>query len=290
MTDVPSLVFVDPAETDDTYRVVLWAAAGQGKSVAAASAPGPILVLSADRPSAYRFARKHHTGKEIHEVRYQDASTLEAVFRFIRDGDAAIKTLVIDPIGHIYDHLVDGAPLRGDGDIDYQSVNKKVLGFVKSFRALDINVILVAHEKLNDGKKGDGKLYPALGGPALINKLLAEMDIVAHIERHVSTGDDQEEVIRWVGQLQPRGNLVCKESTGALGDRRIADVSRWFEVATEALKPDTSDLPWDEDDEASAADVAEEALDAMVDETVEMLKETFDATEETPQQMDVGPS
>lgn len=52
-TDVPDsiLEFVNPDATDDTYRAVLWAAAGQGKSVAAASAPGPILVLSADRPT-----------------------------------------------------------------------------------------------------------------------------------------------------------------------------------------------------------------------------------------------
>jgi hypothetical protein len=62
-------------------------------------------------------------------------------------------------------------------------VNKKLLGFVKSLRTFDVNVVLVGHEKLNDGKKGDGKLYPALGGATLINKLLAEMDIVAHVER-----------------------------------------------------------------------------------------------------------
>jgi hypothetical protein len=257
MSDVPTLEFVNPHETDDTYRVVLWAAAGQGKSVAAASAPGPILVLSADRPSAYKFARKHHAGTTIHEVRYHDAGTLDEVYRFIKNGDAEIKTLVVDPIGNIYDNLVDSAPLRGDGDVDYQHVNKKLLGFIRSLRAFDINVVLVAHEKISDGKKGDGKLYPALGGPSLINKLLAEMDIVAHIERHISSDDDGEEIVRWVGQLQPRGNLVCKESTGVLGDRRIADLTRWFELASEALKPDVSDLPW----EAPEADEPDEGKD-----------------------------
>jgi hypothetical protein len=70
------LLFVDPNETDPTYRVCLWAAPGQGKSVAAASPHrDPILVLSADRPSAYRFARKHHKGKRIDEVRYQGDAT-----------------------------------------------------------------------------------------------------------------------------------------------------------------------------------------------------------------------
>jgi hypothetical protein len=257
VSDIPTgIEFVDPQEMDGTYRVVLWAAPGQGKSVAAASAPGPILVLSADRPSAYKFARKHHAPKEIREVRYRDASTLDEVYRYLTSEEGQdVKTLVVDPISNIYDQLVDTAPLRGDGDVDYQRVNKKLLGFVKELRRFDINVVLVAHEKLNDGKKGDGKLYPALGGPALINKLLAEMDLVAHIERHVRAGDDgEEQEVRWVGQLQPRDNLVCKESTGALGDRRIADLSRWFEVASAALAPDESDLPWNGEGEQPPAD------------------------------------
>lgn len=244
-SDVPSdlLEFVNPDETDDTWRVCLWAAPGEGKSVAAASAPGPVLVLSADRPSAYKFARKHHADQTIHEVRYRDASTLDAVYRFLQAGDQPVRTLIVDPVSNIYDHLVDTANVRRDGEPDYISVNKKLLGFIKSLRAFDINVVLVAHEKLNDGKKGDGKMYPSLGGPALINKILAEMDIVAHIERVQRTVDGQPETV-WIGQLQPTGNLVCKESTGTLGDRRVADLARWFEVASEGLAPEP--VPWDE--------------------------------------------
>jgi hypothetical protein len=247
MSDVPTpLDFVDPLERDDTYRVVLWASPGQGKSVAAASAPSPILVLTADRPSAYRFARKHHghTAQTLRETRFVDAGSLDAVFRYLSSDEGKdVRTVVVDPVSNVYDHLVDTLPLRGDGEPNYQTVNKKVLGFVQSLRRFDINVVLVAHEKLNDGRKGDGKLYPALGGPSLINKLLAEMDLVAHIERVVRTTDDGEQQL-WVGQLQPRDNLVCKESTGALGDRRVADLSRWFQVASEALAPDDSDLPF----------------------------------------------
>jgi hypothetical protein len=252
MSDVPeTLDFVDPLETDDTFRVCLWASPGQGKSVAAASAPSPILVLTADRPSAYRFARKHHghTAQTLRETRFVDASSLDAVFRYLSSDEGKdVRTVVIDPFSNVYDQLVDTAPtvmIKGRRSPDYQSVNKKILGFVKSLRRFDINVVLVAHEKLNDGDDGDGKLYPSLGGPSLINKTLAEMDIVAHIERHVRKADEDGDVEQlWVGQLQPRDNLVCKESTGALGDRRVADLSRWFQVASDALAPDDSDLPF----------------------------------------------
>jgi AAA domain len=257
-SDIPAeLSFVDPTETDDTYRVVLWAPPGQGKSVVAASAPGPILVLSADRPSAYRFARKHHAPKEIRETRYEGPETLDAVWRYLRD-HPEIKTFVLDPFTNVYDKLVDVAPAGREGDPDWQWVNKKLLGFVQSLRAFRLNVVIVAHEKLNDGKKGDGKLYPALGGPALINKILAEMDICAYVEMR----RDAEGQVRVIGQLQPRDNLVCKESTagGELGARRVADLTRWFELASEALRPQESDLPWV--NEGEAVDALRDALDA----------------------------
>lgn len=243
MSDPIPVMFVDPTETDPTYRVCLWAAPGQGKSVAAASAPGPIFVISADRPSAYRFARKFHSATEIWEMRYDGEQTLTSAYAHLRDNPTVFKTIVVDPFSNVYDHLAENGPARSDGEPNYQWVNKKILGFVKSLRVFPINVVLVAHERLNDGKGGDGKLYPALGGPSLLNKTLAEMDIVAHIERHV-TGEGENADTKWIGQIQPRGNLVCKDSTGALGERRIADLTRWFEVANEALAPDDSDLPF----------------------------------------------
>jgi hypothetical protein len=148
-------------------------------------------------------------------------------------------------VSNVVDQLAEAAPAARDGGPDYQWVNKKLLGFIKSLRTFDVNVVLVGHEKINDGKGGDGKLYPALGGPTLINKLLAEMDIVAHVERIPKATEDDPNAAVWVGQIQPRDNLVTKDGTDALGARRIADLSRWFEVASEALAP-VSDVPWGE--------------------------------------------
>ncbi len=249
-TDMPAdLEFVDPAATDPTYRVCLWAAPGQGKSVCLASAPGPLVVVSADRPSAYMFARKHHghTADTLREIRYRGPETLEQVYRYLGK-HPEIRTVGLDPVSNVYDSLADVAPqvtIKGRTGPDYQWVNKKLLGFVKSLRAFDVNVVLIAHEKLNDGKDGDGMMYPALGGPSLINKLLAEMDIVARVERVAKPTEEDPNAAVWVGQIQPRDNLVTKDGTGALGVRRVADLSRWFQVASEALAP-TDDLPWGE--------------------------------------------
>lgn len=267
-SDIPSeLEFVDPTAVDPTYRVVLFAAPGQGKSVAAASAPDPILVLTADRPNAYRVPRQLHPKSEIREVRYRNAQTLDDVYSYIRAGNG-VRTIVVDPITNVVDYLLDELPQKQDRDKswgpDYQAVNKKVLGFIKSLRAFDVHVVLVAHERVNDGNKGDGRIYPHIGGMTLINKTLAEMDIVAHVERHVSETDDGEDV-QWIGVLQPRGQLVTKESTNSLGDRRIMDLSRWFDVADDALTGAVeTGLPWadppaDETDDVEPSLLDEEA-------------------------------
>jgi hypothetical protein len=301
-SDIPTdLEFVDPDATDPTFRVVLWAAPGQGKSVAAASAPRPILVVSADRPSAYGFARKHHqhTKDTLREVRYRGVETLGLVYRYLAE-NPDIRTVIVDPVSNVVDQLADAAPAARDGGPDYQWINKKILGFVKSLRSFDVNVVLVGHEKINDGKGGDGKLYPALGGPTLINKLLAEMDIVAHVERVPKPTEDDPGAAVWIGQIQPRDNLVTKDGTDALGDRRIADLSRWFEVASVALAPDVSDLPWEDgprEDEPTPGELAD-AADAVANAPRQPQIEADDSdpanhppeVEPGPGQFDVGPS
>jgi hypothetical protein len=274
-SDVPSLIFVNPDEIVTTYRVCLWASPGQGKSVIACSAPGPLLVLSADRPTAYQFARAYWTGprhREIREIRYVDVNTLRGVLAYLREeegqppGGREIKTVIVDPLSNIYDQLVQTAPRRDDGDVDYQAVNLSVMAFLRQLRPLDVNVVLIAHEKLNDGKKGDNKLYPALGGPSLVNKALGEMDICSHLERQTRTievGGRMVEQARYVGQLQPADGIVCKESTGTdLGPFRIADLSRWFALANAAYD---QGMPWAEPQEGGWADVLAGDAEAPAD-------------------------
>lgn len=223
-----TLAFVDPDAVETSYRVLLWAAPGEGKTVGACSAPGPILVLSADRPTAYKFAREHHKDKDIREYRWTGMESLAAVYQYLRSPDGEdVRTLVVDPVSNIVEAITTAAPKK-DGGPDYQWVNAKLLGFIRSFRPMNVNVVLCAYEKWNDHKKfGDGKLYPAVGGAGLINKVCGEMDIVAHVERH----EPEDGETQWIAQLQPTGPLVCKESTGKLGARRVLDLTRWFAVA-----------------------------------------------------------
>ncbi len=297
-SDIPTdLAFVNPAETVTTWRVVLWAEPGQGKSVAGCTAPDPILVVSADRPTAYMYVRRHHarhwlnpetgdrlTGtadgavevpaKHILETRFIDWSTMVNVYKFVRDRigtPEAIRTLVVDPISNIYDFLVGCAPIvdmKGRKSPDYQWVNKKLYDFVTALRPLDVNLILIGHVK--EPKEGTTMVGPNLGGPALTEKLMREMDIVAHVELQQlppTDPDDESEKPRFrsIGQVQTLDtNLICKDGTNALGGRRVLNLARWFDLASLELGPDpaeTADLPW-------GPEQAAEEVDATVVDTV----------------------
>ncbi len=263
MTDVPAPIFVNPLEVATTYRFGLWAASGEGKTVAACSAPKPILALNADRPSAYHFARKFYglSADDLREMRYDDESSLAVAYAYLRGEGQDVRTVSVDPVGHIYDALrTSGRFMRAtDGEVDYDAVNAKILGFITSLRKLDVNVVLIAHERLNDGKKGDGKLYPSFGGPTLSTPILAERDGAAHVERYQRRDPETAELgdVQWIGQIAPLGNMVGKGFGAALGDRRVLDLSRWIELLNEDFQPDTSDLPWatKDGDELAASDL-----------------------------------
>jgi hypothetical protein len=251
MTDLATeLLFVNQDEVQTTYRICLAGEPGDGKTLAAATAPGPLLVLNADRPAAWDVAKRRHPDKDIRETRYVDHTSLEATYRYLATpGGSQVGTVVVDPWSNIYDQLCATAPKKldnRDGEMkpDYEMVNSKLLGFITALRRFDVHVVIVTHLKENDGKKGDGKTYARFGGMGLIRKAMAEMDVIALIRR--TTPEDGEPV--WFAEVQPTDAWAGKDGTDTLGARRVADLTRWVELARAAnMTPTASDLPWADD-------------------------------------------
>lgn len=234
MSDISSLVFVNPDETDKRWRIGLFGAPGVGKTVAACSAPGPIVAVSADRPGAYRYSRRAFPDKVINEARFTGSGTLRDVYAHVRDNQADIGTVILDPFGMIYDEVVSENTTGSKPN--WQKVNDVILGAVRNFRDLDVNLILVAHERReqDEANETEPKIYPQFGGPALVQKVMAELDIVAR----VFSKTDEDGSTRWYGQFATARGYQCKDSSGALGRMRETDVSEWIEAANAAAMPD----------------------------------------------------
>jgi hypothetical protein len=247
MSDLADVTFVDEDEVDGRYRVLLYGQAKAGKSVGAATAPGPIMVLSADRPGAYRFARTRHPRGHIREVRVEGKNSLDLAYTYLRRNPGDFQTVVVDPVGNVYDVLLKELG-GGKPQIQHHGmVQNTILDFVKALRALPIHVVLVAHEEMSGSGDDDVAAVrrPMTGGQKLPDKVMAEMDIIAHVGRIPATEDAPD---RWVGVLVEDKGRVAGDATGSLGRMRDLNLSEWFGHATASLTPDDSDLPWTEPD------------------------------------------
>lgn len=238
---VSGLFFIDAAAAASRYRVLLYGQPGAGKSCAAATAPGPVLVLTADRPGAYRYARTQHDADHILEVRVIGKQTLLDAHRHVRDAqEPKPATVVVDPLGGVYDVLLKEAGGPKPQIQHHGQVQETILGFVKSFRDLDVNLVIVCHVDVLDSEEGGALRRPATGGQKLPDKVMAEMDIVAYCARVVGEGENPD---RYVGLLIPERGRVTKDSTGALGRAPELNLAQWFASASAALAP----IPPDED-------------------------------------------
>jgi hypothetical protein len=199
-----------------------------GKSTAAASAPGPILWLNADAPSALRFARRKYPDKEIRELRVlprrrpdepaHARHTLDSAVLYLRDGNG-VETVVLDPLGRIYD-------------------------LVLALLELPVNVVLVAHDHPYEmGTTEDGaeirELLPFCGSasnPALAKKLMRPVDVIAYCGVKVEQAEDGTTSKRFMAQLFQGGGRRAGDRLGVLGDSRELDLSEWIAANDAAQK------------------------------------------------------
>lgn len=234
-----SLTFVKPDQRPATWNVLLYGGSGNGKTMGALSAPGPVLAVNADGPDGTRKAHAIY-GDKIKEVKLDKTNadqTLNEVYLTLKDG-SGFKTVVLDTMGEIYQALLDqwskggkiSLPQRGDA-------STKLERYVRSLRDLPVNVVLVAQEHIEDSETEDGKqrITKPLVGPReglLWQKVMEAMSIVAYIGVIPAEGDTPR---RWVGQLVEAGGRKAKDRSGGLGDFRDLDLTDWFATATAAM-------------------------------------------------------
>ncbi len=250
MSDIPTLAFINTDEQRDTFNCMLFGPMGTGKSVGAATSPGPILWINAEGEGAIQYPKKvaKDRGTDILEVRLPARGgdykgTLSEVMGYYRNPTGPEpKTVVIDTIGALRGLLAKQIVVGpGNKSRDQWGEVADILrDFVLFFRDKPVNLVILAHEDIQD-EDGERIVEPKIGG-ALQTDIPKELDVVAYtgVIRDQDSGD-----LSYHGQFVGHHGRRCKDrSGGGLGEHRPIDVSEWLETFRAALAPDDSDLPF----------------------------------------------
>lgn len=256
-TDIPTgLTFVEEPPAPEHLNLCLYGPTGSGKSTAAATAPGPILWVNADGPNALAYARKiaRDSKTQIHEVRVEPGhdvrQTLRDVIKHVRDGaEPQVQTVVVDTVAKVREALIAQLVVPGAKNTMQQfgDVAKALGVFVRTMRDLPVNLILLAHESVDDAE-GDRIVRPLIGG-ALTETIPGEMDIVAYCAAH-----REDNAVQYLGQLVEGRGRRAKDRSGGLGATRRLDMTDWIDAFRAALE---GDVPWGEgygEDDATPPD------------------------------------
>lgn len=234
------LTFVQPQTAFETFNCLLYGPGGSGKTMAATSAPGPVLVLNAEGPGGLAKARS--LGRDIREVQFTGTGVLRPFCKYVAAGAGGARTVSIDTVAKMYDTIITELGGSKPQIMHYGQANKTIKDLVLFLRDQPINLVLVCHEKIDD-QDGDRIVRPLTGGQQLPEILIGEVDVVAYCAE-VPASKDQPK--RWMGQVVQEKGRRAKDRSGALGAVRELDLSEWLTVYSRALTPAQSDLPWSE--------------------------------------------
>lgn len=212
-----------PATT--TLRILLYSSAGNGKTSAAFTAPSPIILINADRPTASRAARKRNPQTEVIEVQFAGAETLTDVYLRVKNGETDAQTVVLDTVGEAYRMLLDqaaGSAAR-PSLAQYGEAQTKIDRWVRAMRDLPVNLVLVCHEEIKDDDEGR-IVRPFTGGKNTPEVIMGQMDVVAYVK--VVTAENGE--AKAIAQLSEARGRRAKDGTGELGVSREANLSEWI--------------------------------------------------------------
>jgi hypothetical protein len=237
------LTFVEPVPRT-RFSVILYGPEGSRKSTGAASAPGPILYLNADRKDGIAYARTLYAGKDIRELRPSALADLHDAVFYVRE-HPEIETVVIDTIARLFE-LVLRDQAKNDKHATLPEIGDaqtEIERFVELLIEEDVNVVLVAHDMTveTSGSEGDGTLMReqmpmcATQKPGFSRKLMRAVSVVGFCGV-VGDGDQR----RGVAQLVEAGGRRAKDNTGALAGEdgtRVVDLTEWAGAITAFYAP-----------------------------------------------------
>lgn len=187
MFDLSSIVTITkPRRADQSFTMLLMGPPKAGKTLLAGTASevealSPVLVLALEDGSSV-LARDY---PDVDVIEIQDWPTAVSVINKVAEGVTKYKTLILDTLGELQEHMKDDITSGGKSDMriqDWGTIKDNTVNTVKLLHRSPVNAIFITHaESIKDENTGVVTVQPYLLGKASLGEVPKVVDIIAYL-------------------------------------------------------------------------------------------------------------
>lgn len=167
-------------ETPKTVKVMVYGAAGSGKTTLALSAPSPLL-LDFDR-GVSRVNIEHLKSVDTIQV-----GIWEDVLQMFSEDLSSYKTIVVDTIGKMMDYIIAHKCGNRQPSIrDWGGINSEFQTFIRRLSDLGKHIVFIAHRDTR--KEGDDTVYIPTLREKNYSSIITELDLLGYVEMKTEQG------------------------------------------------------------------------------------------------------
>jgi|TARA_E500000318_G_scaffold105_1_gene136 phage nucleotide-binding protein len=204
---------------DQGAKILIYGAAGAGKTTLCATAPGKILVI--DMESGLLSVKDR---SDIDVIQVKQASEIMEIYQMLRDGELNYDTVCLDSISEMSEILLQQEKEKHkDPRMAYGNVQESVTNVMRSFRDLHMNVVFVS--KMEKQNVDNVMIFePKMVGTKLGQSITYFFDEVLAL-RVIEDQDDDGVTIRnrWL-QTDVGHGYTAKDRSGKLDDFEEANL------------------------------------------------------------------
>lgn len=219
MFDLSSIAPISkPRRADQSFSMLLFGQPKTGKTLLSGTAAdveelSPVLVLAVEDGSSV-LANGY---EDIDVIEIQDWPTAAKVIEAVASGKTKYKTIVVDTLGELQEHMKNHITRDGTSDMriqDWGTIKDSTVNVVKLLHRSPVNSIFITHsEKQKDENTGTVTTQPVLLGKASLGEVPKVVDIIAYLA--VAQNKETKENVR-VLQTGTDGKIDAGDRFGKL--------------------------------------------------------------------------
>jgi hypothetical protein len=226
-----------PRPMSEKFSAIIYGKKGVGKTSLAATAAkvpelSPVLVLAVEDGSSV-LDKEFHDDPNLDVVYVEDWATGAAVIDAVANNQTKYKTVVVDTISELQEHMKAHTTETGYGLWAFIADNS--INVVKMLhRSKFVNVIFTSHaEKLKEEDSGKVLMSPFFLGKKTIEEALKPIDLVLYL----ALGKDEAGQPVHVLQTKGDGKIDASDRSGELpfqmGDPSFEDIYPYLARSTQ---------------------------------------------------------